>query len=270
MDTILKTLTKKYVFLKYVKIKTASGYGEITADAISVDPDINSVEPAVIGRVIESITRVIIMDLGKKAGVFFIKEFKDRIGAKYVSEIKECGVEFDLLQLERDYTREQQQRRKTYKVRTKEGKAEVKQGETSVLGYKWDNVSTWRYKDNKCLLYDKNGKLLDQLHMDQIIENHVREITEPDIIPEEKMETIVELDEEHHKFLQLLYSRDLDMEEAKYLMNKTTPEIEYMVYELIQVEFLQHESDDTVKITQNGIDYLLSEEEKKIGNKKKG
>ena len=259
MDTILKTLIGRYNFLKNVKIKSTVGYGEITADAITVDPDVNSVDPSVVGKVIETIIRVICMDLREKAGLFFIKEFKNRLGMNYVLELREIGVDLDLLQLERDYSRLQQQRRKTYKVDG--GKVEEKHVATSVLNYKWDNVATWRYKDNACLLYDKNGKQLDKLHLDQIIENHVRELTEPDIPLETKSESI-DLDEQHHKLLQLLYSRDLDLDEAKYLMDKSKPEIEYMVYELINVEFLQHISDDVVTITQKGIDYLLSEEEK--------
>lgn len=267
INTILKTLTGRYNFLKNVKIRTTAGYGEITADTISVDPDINSVDPTTMGKVIETIIRVISIDLKEKAGLFFIKEIKDRLGENYVSRIRECDVDLDLIQLERDYSRTQQQRRKTYKVAGAEGKKEEKPKKESVLNYEWDNVATWKYEKNACLLYNKNGKLLDKLHLDQIIENHVREITEPDVVPETKSET-VELNEEHHKFLRLLYSRDLDIDEAKHLLNTTQPEIEYMVYELIDIEFLQHESDNIVKITKKGVDYLLSEEEKKLEVKK--
>lgn len=264
INTILKTLTGRYNFLKHVKIKTTLGYGDITADAVSVDSDINSVDSDTVGTVIETIIRVISMDLKEKAGIFFIKEFKNRLGENYVSEVRRYGVDLDLLQLERDYSRTQRQRRKVHKVGVTEGK---KEDESSVLDYKWDNVSTWKYEKNECLVYDKNGKLLDKLHLDQIVENHIREITEPDVTPETTNE-IVELDEEHHKLLHLLYSQDLDIKEAEHLMDKTKPEIEYMVYELLNIEFLQHESDDTVKITERGVDYLLSKEEKKLEVKK--
>ena len=266
INTILKTLTGRYNFLKNVKIKTELGYGEITADSISVDSEINSVDSSTMGKVIETIIRVISMDLKEKAGLFFIKEIKNRLGENYVSEIRRCGVDLDLIQLERDYSRTQQQRRKTHEVGT-EGKKDEKHEDTSILDYKWDNVSTWKYEKNACLIYDKNGKLLDKLHLDQIVENHIREITDSDETSE-MLDEIVELDEQHHKLLKLLYSRDLDIEEAKHLMDKTKPEIEYIVYELIKVEFLQHESDDTVKITGKGIDYLMSEEEKKLEVKK--
>ena len=266
INTILKTLTGRYSFLNNVKIKTEVEYGEITADSISVDSDINSVDSSTMGKVIETIIRVISMDLKEKAGLFFIKEFKNQLGENYVSEIRKCGVDLDLLQLERDYSRVQQQRRKIHKVGT-EGKKDEKHEDTSILDYKWNNVATWKYEKNVCLVYDKNGKLLDKLHLDQIVENHIREITgsgETLELPDE----IVELDEEHHKLLCLLYSQDLDIKEAEHLMDKTKPEIEYMVYELIKIEFLQHVSDDTVKITEKGIDYLMSEEEKKLEVKK--
>lgn len=266
INTILKTLTGRYNFLKNVKIKTEVGYGEITADSISADSEINSVDSSTMGKVIETIIRVISTDLKEKAGLFFIKEFKSQLGGNYVSEIRRCGVDLDILQLERDYSRTQQQRRKTHKVGT-EGKKDEKHEDTSILDYKWDNVSTWKYEKNECLIYDKNGKLLDKLHLDQIIENHIREITDSDETSE-MLDEILELDEQHHKLLKLLYSRDLDIEDAKHSMNKTKPEIEYMVYELIKIEFLQHESDDTVKITGKGIDYLMSEEEKKLEVKK--
>ncbi len=122
INTILKTLTGRYNFLKNVKIKTTLGYGDITADAVSVDSGINSVDSATLGKVIETIIRVISMDLKEKAGIFFIKEFKDRLGGNYVSEIRRCGVDLDLLQLERDYSRTQRQRRKVHKVGAAEGK----------------------------------------------------------------------------------------------------------------------------------------------------
>ena len=266
IDTILKTLMEKYHFLKHVRMKSAVGYGEITANALVIDADINSADSTIIGRAIESIIRVLCMDLGKKAGLFFIKEFKDRLGADYISALKEHGVDLDLIQLERDYTRKQQQRRESQKTGAI-GEAEKKQEEATILGYKWDNVATWRYENNVCLLYDKNGKLLDKLHLDQIVENHVREITEP-AASSEMINEYIEIDEEQYKLLKLLYSRDLDMDEAKYMMGKTTPEIEYIVYELIQVEFLRHESDNTVKLTSKGIEYLLSEEEKRSEVKK--
>jgi len=266
INAILRTLTGRYNFLINVKIKTEVGYGEITADSISVDSDINSVDSTTIGKVLETIIRVVSMDLKEKAGLFFIKEFKNQLGENYASEIRRCGADLDILQLERDYSRMEQQRRKTYKVGAK-GKKDEKREDTSILDYKWDNVSTWKYEKNACLVYDKNGKLLDKLHLDEIVENHIREITGSDETSE-LIDEIVELDEQHHNLLKLLYSRDLDIEEAKHIMNKTKPEIEYMVYELIEVEFLQHESDDTVKITGKGVDYLMSEEEKKLEVKK--
>jgi hypothetical protein len=258
MDTILKTLGERYNFLKQVKLKTSVSYGDISSNAIFVETGVNAVDQNLVGKVVESIVRVICMDLKEKAGVFFIKEFKDRLGRNYVSHLKEVGVDLDLLQLEIDYERTQRIRRQTHVVGSDE-----KTEEKSILGYRWENVSTWKYEKNECLLYDKNGKLLDKLHMDQIVENHVRMLTEAEDVRESKQKSI-DLGEEHFKLLKLLYTRDVDMEETKHYLNKTQPQIEYLVYELLDADLLQKISGEVVSITQKGVDYLLSHEEQKL------
>ncbi len=260
MDTILKALGERYNFLRQVKIKTSIGYGEISSDAIIVEPAVNTVDTALVGKVVESLVRVIIMDLREKAGVFFIKEFKDRLGEKYISHLKDIGLDLELLQLEHDFERTQRVRRQTHGAGT-EGKTEE-----TILGYKWDNVSTWKYKKNECLLYDKNGKLLDKLHLDQIIENHVRALTGTEEVDEAKQK-IIDLGKEHFKLLKLLYTKDVDIEEAKHYLNKTQPEIEYLVYELLDADYLKHMSGEVVTITQKGIDFLLTNEEQQLEKK---
>ncbi len=44
--------------------------------------------------------------------------------------------------------------------------------------YTWDTVSTWKYDNNVCLLYDDQGRLLDTLQLDLIIEEYVERVTE--------------------------------------------------------------------------------------------
>lgn len=260
MDTILKALRARYHFLNQVTVKASVSFGEISSDAIVVDPAVNTVDTALVGKVVESLVRVIIMDLREKAGVFFIKEFKDRLGEKYISHLKDIGLDLELLQLEHDFERSQRIRKQTY------GAGSGRKTEETILGYKWDNVSTWKYEKNECLLYDKNGKLLDKLHLDQIIENHVRDLTETEEVNEPKQKNI-NIGEEHFKLLKLLYTKDVDMEEAKHYLNKTQPEIEYLVYELLDADYLKHTSGEVVTITQNGIDFLLSAEGQKLEKK---
>lgn len=265
VDTILRALTGKYSFLRYVKIKTSEGFQFSPSKMIIVDPEFETVDQAAVGKVIESMVRVIVMDLKEKAGLFFIKELKERLGESYVIALKTVQVDFDLLQLEVDFVRSQQKRRTAHQVGA-EGAAQKKPETVSILSYDWDNVSTWRYENNVCTLYDKNGKMLDKLHLDQIIENHIRAITETQEVSQETIK-IKYFTEEHLKLLKLLYTKDLDIEEAKYYLKKTQPQIEYMIYELLDANFLKHISDDMVTITPKGIDYLFSEEEKQLAKK---
>lgn len=265
VDAILKALTSKYDFLKYVKIKTAGGYQDISVDMVLIDPEFEKVDQRAVGKVIESLVRIIVMDLREKAGLFFVKELKERLGENYISLLKNLGVDFELLQLEIDYSRSQQKRRVTHQVGST-GATEKKQQDVGILSYNWENVSTWRIQDNVCMLYDKSGRLLDKLHIDQIIENHVRAITESQETTQEKQKA-QDFTEEHLQLLKLLYTRDLDMDEAKYYLKKTQPQIEFMIYELLDANYLKYVSEDMVTITQKGIDYLLSQEEKKLAAK---
>jgi hypothetical protein len=258
----LKALTGKYDFLKYVKIKAAGGYQDISVDMVLIEPEFEKVDQRAVGKAIESLVRIIVMDLREKVGLFFIKELKERLGENYILLLKNLGVDFELLQLEIDYSRSQQKRRTVHQVGDTGG-TEKKQEAAGILSYNWENVSTWRIQDNVCMMYDKSGKLLDKLHLDQIIENHVRAITDSQETTQEKQKT-QDFSGEHLQLLKLLYTKDLDMEEAKYYLKKTQPQIEFMIYELLDANYLKYVSENMVTITQKGIDYLLSQEEKKL------
>lgn len=262
MDTLLKALNDRYSFLKNVTIQTSLYYSDKIDNLVLVDPQVNSVDAEVIGRVIESIIRVVLMDLKEKAGHFFIKELKERLGEPYILALRDCNVDLDLIQLERDYTRAQEIRRIAHHIESENQPYKKPRERTSVINYKWDFVTTWKYENNVCYLYDKQGNLLDKLYLDQIVEDHVRELTEP--TPSQRGDESIEIDEQQIKLMKLLYSRDLDMEEAKYFMQQNQLQIESLIYELVKKEFLQHDTYNTVKLTPKGIEYLLSEEEKKL------
>jgi hypothetical protein len=260
MDSILKTLSKNYDFLHFIQLKTSLSYGEISPQYISIKPDINSVDKDLIRKVIESMIRVICIDLKDKAGAFFIKELKDNLGYAYVSYLIEIGVDLSLLQLEQDYQRNQNIRRKISNKTRGDNKQQ------SILGYKWDNVSKWEYKNKQCLLYDKKGKIIDALHIEEIIENHIRDLTEEENIIQ-KQQKKPTLHETHFQLLKMVYTKDITIQDAQNSLNKTKKQIESMVSDLLESEYLAYTSEQIVAITQQGINYLLSSEEKKLEKK---
>ena len=79
MSAIIKTLGKKYVFLKYVKIGA-----KISPDSVVVSSQIDSFDLSEICSAIGAILRVVQLDLKDAAGLFFINEFKRSAGEEVI------------------------------------------------------------------------------------------------------------------------------------------------------------------------------------------
>ncbi len=96
IDTIIEELENRHDVLKYIKIDK-SRYTE-GADAISIMPEVNSVESYKLGKAIREIIKMTHKHLGDKT-YNFIEEFKNKLGDKYLSEIEKIGVNLHFLEL---------------------------------------------------------------------------------------------------------------------------------------------------------------------------
>jgi len=249
MDAILITLKEKYNFLKYITIKNMTYYEE---NAIHTEAEINAIKPELIGHAIESIIRILCMDLEEESGLFFIKELKDRLGETYFLEFKKYGVDLDLLKLEQKHLHEQLEKKRAIVQHGSE--SETKDMQAHILEYTWDAVASFKYRNNICFLYDKNGKLLDKLHLNEIIEYYIRTLT--DFGKLVKKPGDLDLTEKEYEFLEMLRGRDMDEESAKFLLNMTKADFEHMLQRLLRYELLQSVSDDEIKITDKGIEVI--------------
>jgi hypothetical protein len=257
MEAILKSLEEKYDFLKYITVKNITYHEGIRRDTISIKSKISSVKPEVIGDAIETIIRVLCMDLEEDTGLFFIKELQDRLHEKYVLDLRKRGVDLELLKLEQKHLHEQLERKKAFIHHDEESEdSEIK---VDMPNYSWKSVASFKYRNNICFLYDKNGKLLDKLNVNKLIEYYVRTLT--DFGKLVLKENRVELNEKQQKLLQLLYERDVDEETAKFILKATSAEFNNMLQQLLRYEFLQYVSFDEIKLTEKGIE--LIEEKKK-------
>ena len=61
IGSIVKTLTQKFEFLKYIDINETNDLSE--SDLIKISQDIDHIHPDEIGRAIEAIVRVVYMDI---------------------------------------------------------------------------------------------------------------------------------------------------------------------------------------------------------------
>ncbi|UCF12715.1 MAG: hypothetical protein JSW06_00255 [Thermoplasmatales archaeon] len=254
VKTVVKTLDREFDFLKYVAIKNAV-YSEVE-EIVTVSSDLDSIDPSKIGKAIDILLREVYIELKDEAGLYFISELKEYIGEKYVLAIKNLGVDLDVIQSEQHQIYSLQDRKKsgpTIETETEQNVEKI--DDANLLDYNWNDVSKWEYDNNVVSLYDNEGDLLDKLHLDMLIEDYVNRYTkDKESIPMSKM---FEIDEKEHEFLQMLHSRDMNIELAKVLLHISREKLDNMVQKLLELEMLQHVSFNEVKLTEKGINYLM-------------
>jgi hypothetical protein len=93
IGTTIKTLEGKYDFLRYIEIDQDDILdGEF---AINISPDIETVNPTLVGKAIEALIRVIYNDLSSEAGLYFVTELKKLAGDEVTKAIIECNADLD-------------------------------------------------------------------------------------------------------------------------------------------------------------------------------
>lgn len=254
IGSIIKTLGQKHEFLKYVRIDDK---GQLIDDAvIAISPEIDSIEPERIGRAIEAIIRIVYMDIIGKAGLFFIAELKRRAGDELIIGLHDFGVDLAGLQIEQHYLYRSRERKKA-----KMGKGRT--SEVSLLGYTWKNVSSWKYDPAKktCILYNREGEVLDNLHLESIIETYVKNLSdELGEIPED-LEEKIDITNKEFELLKLLQSRDMDAETALTLLHISKNKFDSIIKNLLENELLQYTSYNVIELTELGISYITKREE---------
>jgi len=103
-STIKKLITElisNYDFLKYISIGELKNLQNSIED-INIVSKMNSVEQKELGKAIQDLIDLYKKYLGKRAGFFFIREFKENLGSEYYSIIKNIGVDLRLIDLQNE------------------------------------------------------------------------------------------------------------------------------------------------------------------------
>jgi hypothetical protein len=98
VKNILVDMSKDYDFLQYIHIDELNNLND-NIDDINVLLDFDSIEVTKIGEAIQNIIDLFKKRLGRKAGYFFLSEFKEVLGVQYYTLIKKMGVDLRLLDL---------------------------------------------------------------------------------------------------------------------------------------------------------------------------
>ena len=261
IGSTIKTLENKYEFMKYIDYGTM----EISEEgfAIKISSEIEEVRPEVIAKSIEALIRVVYNDIGDEAGLYFITEFKESAGEEITKMITSTEVDLDQVQLEQHYAYQRRERKKAIKDAAESGvSTQIKT--QNLIGYDWGDVSHWKHEPGSkfCTLYDKQGKVIDRLNLDRIIQNYVERLSGYVDVDPREIEKQTGLYEKEYELLKLLLERDMDAETALHALKITQEELNNMIKKLSEMEMLQYVDYNTVEITDIGVGYLSRKEKK--------
>ncbi|MDH7517839.1 MAG: hypothetical protein QHH19_05795 [Candidatus Thermoplasmatota archaeon] len=261
LGSTLRALERKYDFLKYVTIQpSVLSEGGLN---IRVSPEIDSISPELIGKSIESIIRVVYNDINAEAGLFFITELKKYAGDDVSKIIQDYFVDLDQIQIEQHYAYNRRERKKAIT----EGAAGARPGKKpeSLIGYSWGDVSHWKHEPGSlyCTIYDKEGKVLDRINLDAVIQNYVERLSTYRDIDPRQLEREARIYEKEYELLRLMFERDMNAETASNILRITKEELNRMIRKLSSMEMVQYVSYDTVELTNIGIGYVAKKEKNK-------
>lgn len=259
IGSTIKTLQGKYDFLKYIDISnedsTEGGF------AVRVSTDIDTINPALVGKAIEALIRIIYNDMNSEVGLYFVSELKEIAGKEITRMITDCDVDLGELQLEQHHAYRRRERKRSIAEAVKTGKLTRGKPE-NLIGYSWGNVSHWKHEPGSkyCTLYDKAGHVLDRLNLDRIIQNYVEKLSGYIDVDPRDIEKEASVYEKEYKLLKLLLERDMDAETAIHMLKIDRDELNRIISKLSQMEMLQYTDFNTVELTDIGIGYLSKKE----------
>lgn len=262
IGTTIKTLEGKYDFLRYIDIDQDNILdGEF---AINISPDIETVNPTLVGKAIEALIRVIYNDLNSEAGLYFVTELKKIAGDEVSKAIMDCNADLDQVQLEQHYAYRRREKKKAISKATK-GEISSKGVPKNLIGYGWGEVSHWKHEPGSkfCTLYNKQGKMLDRLNLDRIIQNYVEKLSGYIDVDPREIEKETEIYSKEYELLKLLLERDMDAETAIHMLKISKNELNNMIRKLSQMEMLQYVDYNTIELTDIGIGYLSKKDKNK-------
>ena len=252
-------MENKFNFLKYVKLNKTE-HSKDNHEVINILQELDKIDQKEIGRAIESIIRIASINMkDKDAGLYFITELKDKINDKYISELKNHGVDIDIIQEEQHYLYKQRKMKIALPNNYKRNQSKDKKHSNfaSLTNVAWEKVAFWEYNDNICTIYDKKGNILDRLPLDKIVKDYILELTGFKELPLNS-DKIIELNEKEYEFIKSLYSKDLNAEDVIKLLKITSRELSIIIRKLLVYEIMQYISYDELMLTESSVKTIAS------------
>jgi hypothetical protein len=254
IQSSLTILKERFPFLESVTIKSQSSQNE--DDIVINESVINPVPQEQVGKTIEGLIRMVYDELNEEAGLYFITELKEHIGKKLSKQLLKIGIDLDQIQLEQHHAWERRERKKALKEGATEG------GE-NLLGYTWEKVASWHHEEGSkfCTLYDEEGKVVDRLNLDRIIQNYVETLSGVTTGNPEELQKELRIFEREYTLLKLMHEQDMDADTAMQLLQVTRDKLNQMIKKLTNMEMIRYVSNDVIELTRDGIQYVSDQEQ---------
>jgi hypothetical protein len=97
VNSLLQKIDSTYEFLKYVKVESATGEGELYR--ITLTDNIDSINETDARRAIQQLLEITMESLEEKVRKEFIQQFKNSLEKKYLLKIQEMGVNLHMIEL---------------------------------------------------------------------------------------------------------------------------------------------------------------------------
>jgi hypothetical protein len=97
VNSFLRKIDSTYEFLKYVKVDSATGQGELYH--ITLTDNIDSINETDARRAIQQLLEITMESLEEKVRKEFIQQFKNSLEKKYLLKIQEMGVNLHMIEL---------------------------------------------------------------------------------------------------------------------------------------------------------------------------
>lgn len=229
---------------------------------IQIQQTINSVNDDEIGRALSSFVRLLYTEMNAEVGLYFLTELRDFMSKSACDKLLSYDIDLDQIQNEQHllYLKREKLRK------AKAGKTDDE--DENQLGYTWNNVQSWKHEPGSpfCVLYDKNGKVLDRINLDRVIQHYVEKLSgvaETEYKEHTELQRKVEIMEKDYTLLEMMHSQDMDADQAAHLLHVTEDELNEMIRKLTRVEMIHFTAHDTVELTDKALSYLS--ERKKDG-----
>jgi predicted DNA-binding protein (UPF0251 family) len=252
----ITTLKTKYDFLKYINVREANNIlkNDFT---FTFSSEINKISYEKIGKIIEALVRMVYNDIGKEIGLNFITDLKEKIDEQIIKKIKNFNIDFDQIQIEQQYAYHRQKQKKQIQKMASTGILNIKKPD-NLIGYTWNNVSFWRHEPGKkyCTLYNKEGKIIDRLNLDQILKNHVEKLSEYIDLDQIQIKQDIKLNEKELKLLKMMLKHEMNTETAQHILNISHNELNNIIIKLSEMEMIHFLNYETIEITETGVEFL--------------